>query len=88
MAFAKWSWENSDVYLIGGVERPPPDDVHVITCIGCLLGRDDEDDWLMSPSFDFRTKEGILGHLQVHREAGHVVPESAIERISADDWIA
>ena len=87
MAYARWGWDNSDVYLFGSVTRPPPDDVHVIVCCGCLLARDDPDDWLMSPSFDFETKAGILDHLQVHREAGHVVPESAIERIEADDWL-
>lgn len=88
MSYAKWGWENSDVYLFGGVAHPPPDDVHVIVCCGCLLARDDPEDWLMSPSLDFETKAGILAHLQIHRAAGHVVPESAIERIEADDWLA
>ena len=85
IAYAKWGWENSDVYLFGGYIRYG---TPVITCCGCLLARDDPDDWLMSPSFDFETKEGILGHLRVHQDAGHVVPESAIRRIEADDWLA
>jgi len=87
MAYAKWGWENSDVYLFGGVAARPPDDVHVITCCGCLLARDDEEDWLMSPSLDFRTKGAILAHLAEHRAAGHVVPQSAIEQITDDDWV-
>ena len=87
IAYAKWGWENSDVYLIGGVKRPPPDDVHVITCVGCLLIREDPDDWLMSRSLDFGTKQEILDHLSEHEAAGHVVPDSAISAICADDWV-
>ena len=87
MSYARWGWENSDVYLVGCVLRPPPDDTHLITCIGCLLIRDDEEDWLMSPSLDFETKDGILNHLEDHRKAGHVIPESAIEKIKEDSWL-
>lgn len=87
MAFAKWGWENSDVYLFGGVIHPPPDDVHVIVCCGCLLAREDPDDWLMSESLDFETKEAVLAHLARHRNAGHTVPQSAVDRITEDDWI-
>lgn len=88
MSYAKWGQENSDVYLFGGVAHPPPDDVHVIVCCGCLLAREDPDDWLMSPSLDFGTKEAVLAHLQEHLDAGHTVPGSAIERIQSDDWLA
>ena len=87
MAYAKWGWENSDVYLYGGATGPPPDGVNVITCCGCILARPDPDDWLMGPSLDFETREGILAHLAEHEAAGHVVPESAIERIRDDDWV-
>ena len=87
MAFAKWGWGNSDVYLFGGYTGQPPDEIHVITCCGCLLAREDEDDWLMGPSLDFGTKAEILAHLAAHRAAGHVVPESAIERITDEDWV-
>lgn len=87
MPYAKWG-PDSDVFLFSGVAAPPDDDVHVIVCCGCLLARDDPDDWLMSPSFDFKTREGILSHLRVHLDAGHIVPESAVERIRSDDWLA
>jgi len=86
MAYARWGWENSDVYLFGGFTGLAPG-VHVITCCGCLLAREDEEDWLMSPSLDFGTKGEILAHLAGHQAAGHVVPESAIERIRDDDWV-
>lgn len=87
MAYARWGWENSDVYLFGGFAGQPPDDVHVITCCGCLLAREDAEDWLMSPSLDFETKGAAIAHLAEHQAAGHIVPESAIERITADDWV-
>lgn len=86
MPYARWG-PDSDVFLFGGVAHPPPDDVHVIVCCGCLLIREDPDDWLMSPSLDFRTKEEILAHLKEHLDAGHVVPFDAIVRIKEDDWI-
>lgn len=84
--YARWG-PDSDVFLFGGVAHPPPDDVHVIVCCGCLLIREDEEDWLMSPSLDFETKQGILDHLSEHEAAGHVVPDSAISAICADDWL-
>lgn len=86
IVYARWG-PDSDVFLFGGVEHSPPDDVHVVTCCGCLLIREDPDDWLMSPSLDFRTKEALLAHLAEHREAGHVVPEFAVKRIREDTWI-
>lgn len=87
MPFARWG-PDSDVFLFGGVAHPPPDDVHVIVCCGCLLARKDPDDWLMSPSLDFKTKDAILAHLEKHRAAGHKVPAAAVDRITDDDWIS
>lgn len=89
MAFARFGWDGSDVYLFGGVTGPDFDDMstHIIICGGCLLtgGEGAGEPW--GDSADFTSRDMLLAHLQQHRTAGHTVPDSAIERIMAEDWI-
>lgn len=89
MAFARFGWDGSDVYLYGGVTGPDFDDLstHIIVCGGCLLlqGEDCGHPW--GEYADFSSRDKLLAHLREHRAAGHIVPESAIERIMTEDWI-
>lgn len=88
MAYVKFGWEKSDVYLFGGVTGASPDDDRVIVCAMCMLNATGpEEDRYDRESEVFGTKEAVLAHLGEHRAAGHVVPESAIEKIRNDDWI-
>lgn len=86
MAFARFGWENSGVYLFGALAD---DDLstHIIICGGCLLlqGEDCGHPW--GEYADFSSRDKLLAHLREHRAAGHIVPESAIERIMTEDWI-
>lgn len=85
MSYAKFGWDNSDVYLFGSVLDLPPNDAHVIVCALCRL--DDHDDRWERESLDFETKEELFAHLNLHRAAGHVIPASAMQAIEEDDWI-
>lgn len=87
MAYVKSGWEKSDVYLFGGVTNAPPNDTHVIVCSGCLFYRSDDGDPFSGRDVNFHSPYSVLAHLEEHRAAGHVVPESAIEKIRNDDWI-
>jgi hypothetical protein len=83
MSYVKFDEEESSVYLFGGVMNPPPDDTHVIVCWLCLLNKPYE-----FQSRDFETKQAALDHLEEHRQAGHVVPQVAFDRIEEDDWVS
>lgn len=82
-AYCKFSQDDSDLFLYGGVEGRPPDEVHVIVCCMCLLH--EEQGW---GSFGFAAKEELSVHLEEHVKAGHVIPAEAITKIAEDDWIS
>lgn len=87
MAFARFGWDKSDVYLYGGV-LDGPCYLHVIVCAMCLLDATDDDrDIYDRESLDFETKDRLLAHLDEHKAAGHTVPQAALDRIRDDDWI-
>lgn len=56
----------SDLYLIGTTRHDDEDaEIHGIECCGCILPGDD---------FPFFAElDGMLGHLDEHRKAGHTV---------------
>lgn len=87
MAFIRFGQDKSDVYLTGGM-LDGPCFLHVIVCNMCLLSAtDDDEDIYDRDSPDFTTKTELMLHLYEHMQAGHEVPESAIEKIKEDDWI-
>lgn len=86
MSYARWGLEGSDVYVYAS-ERYDPDVRRVVqqwVCCGCLL----EEDAAPTPSHALPndhvvTSLGALhNHLIAHRDAGHVVPQSALDRIA------
>ena len=72
MSLARFDADGSDVYVFDDVEGG-------ITCCACRLGR----------SHEYNSDEaGMIAHLLEHREAGHTVPESTLDRLRArfDAW--
>lgn len=86
MPYIKFGWDGSDVYLYGGADGP--DGPHFIICGFCLLDEDEHDTFYDRPSFDFATKDELYYHLEQHRKAGHIVPQSVMDKIREDDWTA
>lgn len=66
MAYARWGCDGSDVYVFMDVTGG-------FTCCCCELVGENRS--------NFATKGEMVEHLLKHREAGHVVPEYAIESI-------
>jgi hypothetical protein len=78
VSYARFGWDNSDVYVflsVGG---------H-LECCGCVLA-----EYRTSPRFT--TTAEMIQHLDKHRETGHTVPDDCYERLLAeaeanDEWI-
>lgn len=76
MSYARFGWDNSDVYVfldVGGY----------LTCCGCILEPSGPDPLAFS-SARFHTTAEMLAHLDEHRAAGHCVAEETIESLRAD----
>lgn len=75
MAYIRFAFEDSDVYLINTVTEQ----VRVIACMACRRGG----------KKGFATVPGILAHLDEHRAAGDCVPECAYENIirRGEEWL-
>lgn len=93
MSYARFS--EGDVYLIGTTQ----DNEEVFYCCGCLLNAkewvDNEDSFLGGflralsgqPDFMSSSRYETLDHLGDHLEAGHEVPQRAIEGIANEtEW--
>lgn len=89
MSYARFGWDNSDVYVIGTSPG--------FVCCGCRLQKSE---WIDEPGSpfggyfkpvgdvvqtDFESADGMIGHLQQHIAAGHTVPDSVIPRLRARD---
>lgn len=79
MSFARFGCEGSDVYLLDepGVGGPS------WVCCACCLRAHDMAGLGVSPSWRTPSIEAYLAHLQDHRDAGHVVPQSAFSSLEA-----
>ena len=73
MSYARWS--EGDVYVFGNVKGG-------ITCMQCKLMPGEEEGWTGDFSCSF--PEGMLLHLQEHKDAGHSVPDRAMERLEKE----
>jgi hypothetical protein len=71
MAYCRFS--DGDVYLYLGTSG--------FTCCWCKL---QQDDFRSAEDPVFQTSDEALDHLLKHREAGHDVPQYAIERLEDD----
>lgn len=67
MSYARWGEDGSNVYVFGTGDE--------IVCMQCTLDPDP------GGSFSTRQPGEMLAHLKRHREAGHIVPERAFERL-------
>jgi len=71
MSYARFGWDNSDVYVflhVGGF----------IECCACVLAHED---WEPFHAGDTQT---MVNHLKKHEISGHVVPPSVYERLWED----
>ena len=99
MSYARFGWDGSDFYIILKTQG-------YLDCCGCWL---QETEWVEDPrrslikgylkpvgeiiQTEFTTTADLVQHLNAHRDAGHHVPECAIEALLADAerndaWIA
>lgn len=83
MSYCRFSDADVYVYLdVGGY----------LNCCACSLGKLEDGD-LFPESFYATATDDMLAHLQLHRDAGHDVPDYAIERLREereenDAWMA
>lgn len=70
MSYCRFSPEESDVYVFGTVATAG----EKIECCGCRLVSDE-------PAYPLLDAPEMLKHLEAHRQAGHLVPEYAMERL-------
>lgn len=94
MSYARFGWDESDVYLFTTKTSTNPDQ-YAIECCGCLL---DEGEKLETPytdaigikhthsykGFKAYTSGEIINHLMRHKTAGHTIPEEAVQDILKD----
>lgn len=67
MSYARFGWDNSDVYVFEHVAG-------YIQCCGCILPEYGDEDWI-GGFYNAPTANDMLKHLDEHRAAGNVVPE-------------
>ena len=86
MSYSRFGCDGSDVYVFTSSVG--------LECCGCIL---QERQWVDDPNWPifhgylravgeivphvFDSNAGMIAHLEQHREAGHVVPENALERL-------
>lgn len=75
MSYARFGWDNSDVYVFEHVSG-------FIQCCGCHLTKDNPDE--LFGFADLKTARLALEHLDEHVKAGDTVPASTFERIKED----
>jgi hypothetical protein len=76
MSYARFGWDNSDVYVYMSVSG-------FLECCGCLLvPLKDEFD---APVFYGRSTQEMIDHLKRHEEAGENVPQDIYESLWEDD---
>lgn len=91
MSYARFGWGGSDVYVFMHVDG-------YLTCCGCCL---QDRVWVDDPEYPifegyleetgehvettFHNTEEMVAHLQIHREAGHTVPDGIEDELRADD---
>lgn len=84
MSYARWGEDGSQVYVFGTGD--------MLVCMGCRLIDDQnrtpavDDDRTYADGNSYSTAEpgAMLEHLLEHRARGHVVPERAFERLTAE----
>lgn len=75
MSYARFGWDNSDVYIILNCNG-------YLDCCGCRFvpwGADHD-----IPPSHFKTTEAMLSHLDAHRAAGDCVPDETYDDLRAD----
>lgn len=94
MSYARFGWNNSDVYIFTTRTSTNPDQ-YAIDCCGCML---DEGEPLEAPykdmfgiehthayyGFKAQTSGEMLRHLKEHRDAGHNITKETIQDILRD----
>ena len=88
MSYARFG-PGSDVYVFATTitDRTGGGEKRVIECCNCVFVSRDEQGNCTEPFPQFATRKGILAHLERHRDAGWLVPDSAITRINEDGWL-
>jgi hypothetical protein len=76
MAYARWGWDGSDVYVFLNVSG-------WIECCSCWMNEPIPES-AFSESFQGRSADEMIAHLREHVAAGHTVPEDLIPDINAD----
>ena len=75
MSYARFGWDNSDVYVYPTLIGNKP----FIACAACYFG--DE----LEPSYYAESTLEMLDHLKAHQKAGQLVPDETFDAILADD---
>lgn len=89
MSYARWGWDNSDVYVFTAKHI---DNKYVVECCGCIVEK------LDAPITDFfgierdinllsfyaKTRGEIDAHLKEHVSKGDIVPERTFNRLELD----
>jgi hypothetical protein len=72
VAYIRWTEEGSQVYVIMASDH------HWLTCLSCSLTPEGNGEFLAG------TTAEMIAHLEQHKEAGQIVPDTAFERLRRD----
>lgn len=89
MSYARWGWDNSDVYVFATIVG---DGQEKLECCGCIDEQLEEpfidmfgiEHTFMMMSFYADSPEEMIDHLNEHVENGDHVPLETFERIKED----